>query len=454
MTLFVLPNEILLAIAEYQDCQKDINAFARTSRRLYFLLNPFLYAYNVREHHGNALHWAATHGIPRTVQESLQQGAGIEWRDRETEDPPLILSAYYGHADVVAMLLACGANPYAKSGGSIKTAITSAVLRNKTAVARILLDNGVDLNFMDRGSSLLHLAAGVSPTSLVAVVRLLIEKGANLESMNEDRQTPLQVACKSGTLEVVRCLIESGADMDVRSESGSSLLHLAFNEIKTVEYLVQKGADIEAKDYQGEAPLHLACRDGWVDTASFLLDCGADIEAISLDGSTPLLRGVLWESIICRELGPTSVSTLLLSRGANPRRGNNFDITPLHCATGEANSGLFRLLLRYGADVEPKTKSGETPLHKLASSGSLESARLLLQRGADTQPRDREGNTPLHIAAQRNDVEFVSLLLAAGADRLIMNNKGQFPIHVVSEAAQKSERQRKVVDLLEDWSNI
>ncbi|KAI2681643.1 hypothetical protein DTO027I6_4830 [Penicillium roqueforti] len=455
MSLLSLPNEILLAIADNQDCEKDINAFARTSGRCYILLNPFLYAYNVREHQGSALHWAATQGIVRAAQESLQQGAEIESRDWETQNPPLILAAYYGHADMVTFLLAQGADPYAESGGRTQDAITSAVLRNKTAVAEILLDSGIDANRTDyRGSSLLHLAAESSPLSLKAVVRILIERGANLESRNELSQTPLQVACKSGSVEVARCLIESGANLNVRSESGSSLLHLAFSEVKTVELLVQKGADIEAKDEQGETPLHLACRDGWVETASFLLDHGADIESRSLDGSTPLMRGVLWESIICRELGPTSVTTLLLSRGANPRQGNDFDITPLHCATAKANSALFRLLLRYGADVEPKTRAGVTPLHKLASTGSLDSARQLLQRGADAQPRDEEGNTPLHMAAERNDVEFISLLLAAGADRLVRNNKGQFPIHVVSKAAHKSEeRQREVMALLEVWSD-
>ncbi|KAJ5185056.1 ATPase inhibitor IATP mitochondria [Penicillium cf. griseofulvum] len=453
MTLFVLPNELLLVIAETQDSQNDINAFARTSHRCYILLNSFLYAYNVRKHQGSALHWAATKGQLRTAQESLRQGAEIE-SNSQTGKSPLIQSTRCGHADIVALLLAHGANPHAKGGWGSQDAITSAVIRNKAAVARILLDNGVDANSTGSRASLLHLAAEKCPTSREAVARVLIEKGAKLESMNSSKQTPLQVACQSGSMEVARCLIESGADLNIRDQDGMSLLHLASsNGVETAKLLVEKGADIEAKDEKGETPLHVACWNGQVETAAFLLDKGAKIEAQSVKGNTPLLRGVLWETTVCKNLNPPSVTALLLERGANSGRGNDYNITPLHCATSKENAGLCKILLQYGADPESKTIKGLTPLHKLAQNGSFDSARHLLQKGADVQPRDREGNTPLHVAAQRNDVEFVGLLLEAGADRLIMNRKGQLPIHLSSEGVEKSgKRQKRVMDLLEAQS--
>lgn len=460
MTLFILPNELLLAIAETQDCQKDINAFARASRRCYLLLNPLLYAYNARQHQGSALHWAANQGQLRTAEESLRQGANIESRHKKTRKTPLIQAAQCGHADIVAMLLAHGANPHAKGGQGTKDPITSAVLRNRAAVVRILLDNGVDVNLTGYKGSLLHLAAEKCHNSREEVARVLIEKCANLESVNDVNETPLQVACESGSVGVARCLIESGASLDIRGLHGRSLLHLASSmDINTTKLLVEKGADLEVRDKYGETPLHLACWFGRVETAAFLLDQGADIEARSSNGSTPLLRGLLWECSVRRDLGPDSVTALLLERGANPGQGNDSNITPLHCATSKEDLGLFKRFLQYGADLEPKTRLGVTPLHKLARSGALESARYSLQKGADVQPRDGEGNTPLHLAAQKNDVEFVRLLLDAGADRLIKNHKGQLPVHLAAKGTAKSEgvqkfeeRQRKVVDLLEAQS--
>ncbi|KXG47156.1 ATPase inhibitor, IATP, mitochondria [Penicillium griseofulvum] len=455
MTLFVLPNELLLAIAEAQDSQNDMNAFARTSRRCYILLNSFLYAYNVRKHQASALHWAATKGQLRTAQESIRQGAEIESKNIQTGRSPLIQSTHCGHADIVALLLAHGANPHAKGGWGLPLdAITLAVAHNKAAVAKILLDNGVDVNSTGSRASLLHLAAEKRPTSREAVARVLIEKGAKMESMNSLKQTPLQVACQSGSVEVARCLIESGAEFNIRDRSGMSLLHLASsNGVETAKLLVEKGADIEAKDEKGETPLHVACWSGQVETAAFLLDKGAKIEAQSTKGNTPLLRGVLWENTVCKNLNPPSVAALLLERGADPGRGNDCNITPLHCATSKENAGLCKILLQYGADPESKTTNGVTPLHRLALNGSFDSARHLLQKGADVQPRDSQGNTPLHVAAKRNDVKFIELLLEAGADRLIKNRKGQLPIHLSSEGAEKSrKRQKEVMDLLETRS--
>ncbi|CAI7581673.1 unnamed protein product [Penicillium glandicola] len=424
MSLFTLPNELLLVIAEILDSEKDINAFARTSRDCYILLNPFLYAYNVRQRQGSALHWAATQG------QSIRSG----------------------HANIVALLLAHGADPHAKVGWESRDAITTAVLRNQAAAASILIDNGVDVNSTAAlGDSLLHLAAQKYAISREAVVRLLIEKGANLEHMNERKYTPLQVACQYGSVEVARCLIESGADLHTQDRGGRSLLHLASsNEVNITKLLVEKGLDVNAKDETGETPLHMACWKGRVDTAAFLLDQGADIEARSLGGHTPLLRGVIWETNVCRNLDPPSVTALLLERGANPSRGNDYNVTPLHCATSKVDTGLCEMLLQHGADLEPRTTRGMTPLHRLALCGSLEPARHLLQKGVDAQPRDSEGNTPLHMAAQKNNVEFVRLLLEAGADRLIKNHKGKLPVHLSSEGAEHLEkRKRQVMDLLE-----
>ena len=55
MLLLNLPNEILLLIAENLQVEGDINAFARTNNRLYSILNPYLYRYNVKRKDSIAL---------------------------------------------------------------------------------------------------------------------------------------------------------------------------------------------------------------------------------------------------------------------------------------------------------------------------------------------------------------------------------------------------------------
>jgi hypothetical protein len=47
MPLLDLANELLHCISENLELERDINAIAQTNRRLYRLLNNYLYRYNV-----------------------------------------------------------------------------------------------------------------------------------------------------------------------------------------------------------------------------------------------------------------------------------------------------------------------------------------------------------------------------------------------------------------------
>lgn len=61
MPLLDLANELLHRISENLELERDINAFAQANRRLYRLLNGYLYRYNVpvQQSGSSALLWAA-----------------------------------------------------------------------------------------------------------------------------------------------------------------------------------------------------------------------------------------------------------------------------------------------------------------------------------------------------------------------------------------------------------
>ncbi|KAJ5555242.1 hypothetical protein N7535_007682 [Penicillium sp. DV-2018c] len=462
MDLLALPNELLLIIAEHQDTQRDKNALARTNHRCHALLNPPLYAYNVRHHLGSALHWGASHGLFRTTQESLKQGADIESIDTQLDARPLILATRSDHADIVALLLEHGADPYAQRRGP--GAFALAVTRKKAATLKAFLAHGVGPNHRNwAGYTPLHCAAGGVFGNYEAVVTALIEAGADLESTTPLGETPLQIACRVGAVDVVRCLVESGADCNQRHKSGKSLIHLAARSKQAgmVRVLVDAGADIEMRDDSGWTALHWACWDGKVETAEALLDAGADIEARTSTGHTPLILGVLWESTCYGSRLPLRMTPFLLKRGADVNAVNWSNVSPLHCAMVAAGPGLCEMLLLHGADPEVRTTSGLTPLHKAvqlsarARGVSSVQMRVLLNRGVDLQAIDNEGNTPLHDAACGVDPEVYELLLEAGASPLVKNQKGQWPAQLrrqwsMYEAKKKlREKHRVVSGLLE-----
>jgi hypothetical protein len=41
-----LPTELLLLVANFLEAERDINSLAQTNKRIYFLVNPYLYQHN------------------------------------------------------------------------------------------------------------------------------------------------------------------------------------------------------------------------------------------------------------------------------------------------------------------------------------------------------------------------------------------------------------------------
>jgi ankyrin repeat protein len=63
------------------------------------------------------------------------------------------------------------------------------------------------------------------------VVKLLLEKGADIEHKDNDGRTPLCVAAYNGHLEVVRLLLEKGADIEHKDNDGRIPFSLASRDI-------------------------------------------------------------------------------------------------------------------------------------------------------------------------------------------------------------------------------
>jgi ankyrin repeat protein len=58
------------------------------------------------------------------------------------------------------------------------------------------------------------------------VVRLLIEKGANVNATRYG-ETPLHSAAEGGNAETAKLLIEKGADVNAKDDNGETPLHKA-----------------------------------------------------------------------------------------------------------------------------------------------------------------------------------------------------------------------------------
>ena len=176
---------------------------------------------------------------------------------------PLIISASDGNLDFVKVLLRYEANIEAR--GTIN--IDGEVIEDCTALWVAAAKGHFD------------------------VVRLLIEKNAEVDGRTSSNSTPLRAAAFDGHLDVVRCLVENGADVNARNNFNSTPLMLTcYNgHLDVASYLVKHGAKMNLQDNDGRSCLHYASKRGRVQVVCELLALGAK-KRQAPDLLTPLLE--------------------------------------------------------------------------------------------------------------------------------------------------------------------
>ncbi|KAI9768827.1 MAG: hypothetical protein M1840_004641 [Geoglossum simile] len=214
-------------------------------------------------------------------------------------------------------------------------------------------------------------------------------------------------AASQGQEAVVRRLLEKGADVNAENKYGSTALNQAANEA-VARFLLEKGANVNAENKEGWIALHVAANQGHKEVAQLLLEKGADVNAEGRDGWIALHTAA--------NQGHEAVAQLLLEKGANVNAENKDGWIALHMAAIQGHEAVARLLLEKGANVNAESKGGWTALHWAAIQGHEAVARLLLEKGANVNGKDKDGRTALGWAVIQGHEAVVRLLLEKGAN--------------------------------------
>ncbi|MGH8727582.1 MAG: ankyrin repeat domain-containing protein [Burkholderiales bacterium] len=141
------------------------------------------------------LHWGAFNGCKRVVGVLLEKGAKIEAKTTGGATP-LLLAANRGHAAVVKFLVEKGANVNL-GGADGLTALHKAIVSRQFDILAPLLACGAEINTMApfTGRTPLHEAAEIGDPK---IVELLLKRGAKANVRANDGATPLSLARAKG----------------------------------------------------------------------------------------------------------------------------------------------------------------------------------------------------------------------------------------------------------------
>ncbi|OBT50363.1 hypothetical protein VE04_09948, partial [Pseudogymnoascus sp. 24MN13] len=258
------------------------------------------------QHDGQtALHRATWGGSEAVVK--LLLGAKAEPNIQDSMGwTSLHWAVQYNHEGIVKHLLKGKADPNIQCKYK-KTALHIAVDRGYASVTELLLEGKADFNIQCKDNkSALDIAAEGNYTSVVqllllwaakegheAVVKLLIEKNANVESKDSRYgRTPLSWASCNGHEAIVKLLVEKNANVESKDSCyGRTPLSFAAGSghRAVVKLLVQNGADIESKDsHCGLKPVSWASSDGHELVVKLLVEKGTDINVKNGNGRTAL----------------------------------------------------------------------------------------------------------------------------------------------------------------------
>ena len=111
-------------------------------------------------------------------------------------------------------------------------------------------------------------------------VKLLTEKGGDINVKGCNNKTPLHFAALSGNMELVQWLVQQGADLKAITSYDETALHFAAqsDNLELVQWLAEQGFDINAKEsYDNETALHYAVKNGNFEMVMWLVEHGAKI---------------------------------------------------------------------------------------------------------------------------------------------------------------------------------
>jgi len=225
-------------------------------------------------------------------------------------------------------------------------------------------------------------------------------------------------ACAAGDREEVKVLLGRGADIDTANVDGLTALHQACidDNLDMVEFLVANGADVNRGDNEGWTPLHATASCGFLSIAKFLLEHGANVAAVNNDGELAI------------DISESDEMEDLLQKEIDVRQINCEDARNREeqCMLDDArdwyNSGNF------GDRAHAKT--GATALHVAAAKGYIKVINLLIQAGGEINQQDFDGWTPLHAAAHWAQREACEMLAENYVNMDIKNCVGQTPFDV------------------------
>lgn len=429
-----------------------------------------------------ALLWAAHWDDGEAAEMLLGAGADVNAAD-DHGVTALARASENASTSMVTRLLAAGADPNIAQANGL-TPLMTAARTGSIQIVTALLDHRAEVNAETATTHERALMWAVAERRL-DIVRLLVERGANVHSTPQQLFSPLIAAARNGDIETAKVLIAAGADVNAAGGEGAQPLPYAivFGQSAFAHFLLEQGADPNGS-IDGTTALHAAAGPvsswlkGWfrqyggpgrglygrrggglpaderLALVNALLDRGADPNARTTASEMAKLGFVRNGAYDTFAVGtgdlagatPLWVAAWATNPGAGTASNVNRDMA------SHSSGEVVRALLAAGARPDLTTVDGTTTLMAAAGCGrdahvtnvprgprfpvAQDAVEVLVEAGIKVNARNEGDFTALHCAAFGGVNELVRYLVAHGADIDARDWRGRTPFRLAEGAKQ------------------
>lgn len=388
------------------------------------------------------------------VKEAIGNGHNINEKKSKGNTP--LIEVSLKSTDSLLLLLRNGADPNAYSDYGW-TALHCCAKMGKVENCKALIKQGADsslkstkegltalqfaLKSRNKNTELINLLSRSKDLTIFEIIELkkladlqqYIESGRDLNLLNSDGESSVNVAVRVGAFDILKLLLDNKADQNVVPRNrlhpfvlSANLGHVQMvdlfltnggiqephlnkalyfasfvNNHEVCSLLLENGANPEMEIKRFGKALNIAMRRGGEQLIQTYLDHGYSIPfwSVCKNGMTDLAkerleskntlelkddlgRTALHYSVLAKDLEVTNLilKEKLLLDEIDPAENNT---TALHHAAKLGTIEIIKALLDHGANVNAIANSKRTALYYAVVSGNEQAVNLLLERGAD-----------------------------------------------------------------------
>jgi len=175
---------------------------------------------------------------------------------------------------------------------SVDSKLISAAREGNGNLLQAAINDGGNVNSVwSEGNVRMSAIHAITFNGSLSCLKMLVQALADVNVVDEEKNTPLHIAAIQGNRDVIQILIQNGcSSINSRSTRKNTPLHgAAINgHCGCIQLLLQAKANVTAADVVKNTALHFASANGHVKCVNILILAKAIIDAQSVKGNTPL----------------------------------------------------------------------------------------------------------------------------------------------------------------------